>query len=313
MPIDADTIRQLAGRGESATLDFKESDYDWSRSNINAELSKDIMAIANVIHRAGAPGYILVGVRNDGVIVGIQSSHQDDAALHQRVHSLLNRTPNFTYGAVDVEGVSVGVYQIRGGARPYYPLRGTPPLQKNVAVHRNGSSTEVASPDMILDWAREDDPDAYRLRSLQLKQAEADARIIARLRSTSRMNIQSGDALISLEIENQGRCSFWIERATCTFEWNAGFHAALRADGRAGLPEGYIPFVDEVESHPVNEHVPPSTTLKFNYRVAKQAAIRHFIDSRIGTVGWNSTWANYRFDVVCRSDLGGSEILQLRV
>ena len=50
------------------------------------------------------------------------SKHVDDAVLHQKVRDHLNKTPDFTYGAVDV-GVSVGVYEIRPSGRPYFATR----------------------------------------------------------------------------------------------------------------------------------------------------------------------------------------------
>ncbi len=308
MPIDADTVRQLAARGEGTTLDFKARDYDWSKKANNAELVKDLMAIGNVIHRGGGPGYILVGVQNDGNVVGI-ASHEDDAVLHQRVYSVLNRTPSFVYGAVAVDGLSVGVYQIHGGARPYYPLRDAPPLRKHVAVYRNGTSTEPASPDMILEWAREDDADAYRLRSLQLRRAEAEATIKGRVSPSGRPTSHAGDISVDMFVENLGRCGFHIERATCTFEWNKNFEAEMKKAKVTELPSNYTPFTAVLGSPPVGEYLPPNGRLAFSHQVLRVPAIRHVSDS-IGVPGWNSSWANYHFELVCLGELGGTETLR---
>jgi len=48
--ISADTVRELAARCERTTLDFKKKDYDWQAPKAsNAELAKDLMAMANVL------------------------------------------------------------------------------------------------------------------------------------------------------------------------------------------------------------------------------------------------------------------------
>ena len=112
MTLTAELVRELAARGESPTLDYKRDDYDWSAKPANAELAKDLMAMANLLGPSAQPAHILIGVTNVGDLVGIQSKHMDDAQLHQKVRDLLNCIPAFSYQAVDVDGLSVGVYTI---------------------------------------------------------------------------------------------------------------------------------------------------------------------------------------------------------
>ena len=58
--------------------------------------------------------------------------------MRQQVRDLLNKVPHFSYRAVEVDGLSVGVYEIMPGGRPYFPLRDVEPaLQKHVAKYRD--------------------------------------------------------------------------------------------------------------------------------------------------------------------------------
>ena len=160
VPISADRVRELAARGERTTLVLKTEDYNWAAPRTaSAELARDLMALANVLGPSASPAYILIGVGHDGAIVGIpRASHLEDASLHQKVKDLLNKVPRFSYRSIDVDGRSVGVYEISAGGRPYFPLKdATPSLQKHVAKYRDGNTTETASPSMVLEWHREDD------------------------------------------------------------------------------------------------------------------------------------------------------------
>ncbi len=160
MPISADRVRELAARGERTTLVLRTENYDWEAPRIaNAELARDLMALANVLGPSASPAYILIGVRSDGTIVGVPpASHLDEGSLRQRVKDLLNKVPRFSYGPIEVDGLSVGVYEISPGGRPYFPLKdAAPSLEKHVAKHRDGTATETASPSMVLEWSREDD------------------------------------------------------------------------------------------------------------------------------------------------------------
>ena len=165
MSVDAELIRELAARQEGPSLDFKGIQYSWE-SDGNIELAKDIMAIANGLRPSSSPGYILIGVEETlpgkiGQLVGVaESTHLDDASMQQKVAPLLNRSPTFTYTPVKVDGLSIGVFEIHPGGRPFYSLRqqgGRHKLQRFEACLRVGSSTDLASPDQIQLWEREDE------------------------------------------------------------------------------------------------------------------------------------------------------------
>ena len=316
MPISADKVRELVARREGTKLDFKARDHDWAanRAASNAELAKDLMALGNMLRPNSEPAYILTGVQNDGTIVGVPpASHYDDAILHQKVQGALNRTPVFAYAPVEVDGMSIGVYEIRGGARPYFPLRDAPPsLRRHVAMYRNGTATEEASPTMILEWAREDDPDAHRMRALELRKLEAEARVHGRMRHVS-VNTNGNDVVIKLLVENRGRSGFWIERCDWRAEWNDQFREALTKAGVADLPIGYVPPGDTLPLNH-NEIVQPGgKPTEIDFRWTRAEALGHITAAGIGVPGFSGNWAAYHFEVLCRGELSGEAVLSWTV
>lgn len=335
MPITADKVRELAARGESATLDFKEQMYDFTnRTHANAELAKDLMAMANSIRANSEPAYILIGVKDDGSIVGVPaSSHPDDAVLHQKVAGLLDRTPTFAYAPIEVDGCSVGVFEIRGGGRPYFPLKdqgnaggGGFALRRHVALYRNGSSSDLASPRMILDWAREDDPDAHRHRSLELRELEARARVHGSLKVSK--NFTSADsASYHLILENTGSATFTALRCLWRLEWNESFHKLLRQHidvtlkgqlpsemerWRAGIPEDYEPPSGEMAIKQ-GGRIPPSHSIAVRFLFRREDALRHIKENNVPFPGFNGSLARFHLDVPCDGDLGGFATVSISV
>ncbi len=174
--MDEAIIRDLISHHEGSSLDFKEFDYNWNDPTTNAELAKDIIAIANSL-APNQEGFILVGVREGpdktGELVGMSpAAHQDDANLHQRIYQKLSAVPTFEYRPVTVDGLSVGVYHIRAGGRPFYPVKDDKVLKRFVPLHRSGTSTDIASPRDVVQWYREDN--AVLQRKLELEVLEME-------------------------------------------------------------------------------------------------------------------------------------------
>jgi predicted HTH transcriptional regulator len=129
MPVDADLIRRLVVNPESSWLDYKKEVYGFrnkaTKEKAGIEFSKDVMAMANSLGPLAQGAYILIGVEEvlpekTGRIVGVQpETHPDDGDLHEVVKNYLNATPTFSYQVVEVDGLSVGVVEIKPGARPY--------------------------------------------------------------------------------------------------------------------------------------------------------------------------------------------------
>ncbi len=245
----AERILELIARRESASPDFKKEHYDW-RNDGNLELAKDLMAMANALSPGTGPAYILIGVDVDadqlGVLVGIDpAEHLDDAIMHEKVKQILNRCPQFHYFPVEVDGMSIGVYEIRPGLRPIYPLRSQGNrhrLNRFEARVRLGSSTDVASPDQIQSWWREDEPEAAELRraELEVKEAQLVVKSAATLTSASfSRDTDTGTDVIyhSVAVQNLAECRFTITNVRQTWFLTEKFFEAQtdRVIGRPGM------------------------------------------------------------------------------
>lgn len=328
MPISPDRLRELAARGESPTLDFKEKMYDFAanRAAANAELAKDLMALANSLKVGSEPAYILIGVQDDGTIVGVPpASHVDDASLHQKVAGLLNRTPNFSYAIVDVDSMSVGVFEIHSGGRPYFPLKDVPPsLRKHVGMYRSGSSTEPASPTMVIEWSREDDPAGNRIKELELREREAEARVDGSIEIMTESRGGDGTS-ITLQVWNLGRRVFSVSMCRWRAEWNAKFFAELKkslghrpsgsydeAWNEGRYPPSYAPPQGEFKIDSPGIVSPMRSMFRIvNFSWTRTDALAHIRNHQVPIDGFNGSWVTIHFEIPCRGELGTDAILQL--
>src|SRR5437899_1839798 len=104
-----DTIEALLWEDESTTLDFKQAQYPFATDDQKSEIIKDILAFANAFRRDDA--YILLGVQDQqggrATIIGV-TNHPDDASLQQLVNTKTNRTVEFSYHALTIDGQQLG-------------------------------------------------------------------------------------------------------------------------------------------------------------------------------------------------------------
>lgn len=222
--MDADLVRRLTREREGTALDFKERAYP-NDARGNRELAKDVMAMANALEPGSDPAYILLGVRETshgtGEVVGIpEDQHLDDAAYQQKVRSALNAAPRFRYGRVTVDGASVGVFEVRPGGRPYYPITDAAPLTRDLPMVRQGSSTAPAPPDRVTRWRQADDASARLALSLLLTPAGGG------------LASSPGERTYRVLLENCGDGSAIVEEAIVRWqpraEWRArGFTAEI--------------------------------------------------------------------------------------
>ena len=158
MPIDSSFLESLLHEPEGTALDFKSEQYPFANADIGAkaELLKDILAFANSWRRTTA--YILIGVKEAkggrSEVVGVQD-HLDDSNLQQFVNGKTQRHVDFSYYAVPIEGVSIGVIEIPQQHRPTYLKQKFGKLGANNVFIRGGSSTRVANPDEIAKMGAE--------------------------------------------------------------------------------------------------------------------------------------------------------------
>jgi hypothetical protein len=297
--INADVVRTLAARGEQPTLDYKRDDYEWaSKAAANAEFAKDLMAIANNLS-AGMTGYILVGVENDGNIVGVQTRHLDDASLHQKIPGLLNRTPRFLYQPVDVDGLSVGVYAIEHAPRTFFPIKSSPPLEAHVALYRLGTSTAKASPDQIVDWWKADNSLEVKRQELQLLQLEADLA----LRATFDIDSPRADGTnlhIVVKVRNVGARTIDVIRSRYQIIWTQTARAKL---GAGGLPAGFTPHFEESVGKP-NQSILPGEARSFEFEWDRTTALAQLTGAGGSIAGWNGDWFGVDVELDLINDVG---------
>jgi hypothetical protein len=214
----ADEFRTLCSRREGTFLDFKERFYENSDAG-TAELAKDVMSIANGLGLQ-ACGHILFGVREEpdgtGTIVGCElDAWVADANLQQKVRSCLNRVPQFGLSILTVEDLRVAAIEIHPGGRPFFALRDKGRLRRHHAFIRIGSSTDIASPDEILDWARQDE--SLGLRALEAEHLETQQLLKPRLQRESRS--QGGESYgFNLCLYNDGIAPF--EPVSALLRWS---------------------------------------------------------------------------------------------
>jgi predicted HTH transcriptional regulator len=149
--MNKDQFEKLLYEEENNTLDFKKSQYLFSRASDEqkSELLKDILGFANAWRRATA--YILIGVEEvqggRGNIIGISpNDHLQDHALQQFVNNLTNHPVRFQYEAFCFDGKQIGIISIEEQTRPVYLKRDYGKLKKNEVYVRRGSSTDPTKP-----------------------------------------------------------------------------------------------------------------------------------------------------------------------
>lgn len=181
-----ETIEALLWEDESNSLDFKQTQYPLAGATDEqkGEIIKDLLAFANAFRRDDA--FILLGVQDvqggRAMILGV-TNHLDDADLQQLVNSKTNRTLDFSYHALEVDGKQVGIIRIPRQDRPTYLRKAYGKLQAETVYLRHGSSTSIGSPDEIASMGRDQHTDQRstpQITALQsiLQQARFYERII---------------------------------------------------------------------------------------------------------------------------------------
>lgn len=127
-------LRQMIAGGETARVEFKES--------VGAStVHRAVCAQSNWRAGLAVPGHILIGVADDGRLVGIAGTDDNQQRLAQvRLDGSIVPTPNMDVALVDIDGVTIGVLTVMPSASA--PLR-----LKGVAYVRIGTTTGPATPD----------------------------------------------------------------------------------------------------------------------------------------------------------------------
>ena len=151
-------FRQLIGRAESETLDFKEEVYDFGKPQSRDSFIKDVLAMANTPREQ--PAHIVFGVRwtpqSGSTVVGL-ARQLDDAELQSRIGpSRVQPVPRFTYSPFEFEGKQVGILEIPVGQDgPYTAINDFEKLRAGAVYYRQGSTNALATglkPSQIFAW-----------------------------------------------------------------------------------------------------------------------------------------------------------------
>ncbi len=129
-------VRELVARGEGEHLEFKSSlRYDWASGKVNKELQRSIVtAIAGMLNAEG--GVLLIGVADDGTILGIQHDLETLRRPNTDAFKLMLSDLVTDYlglecldcvqvGFEDVDGKLVCVVHIDRSSKPVFFVRGS--------------------------------------------------------------------------------------------------------------------------------------------------------------------------------------------
>ena len=144
--MDESKVFSLIAEGENERIEFKcELDLETARGK--SEFIKDIISIAN---SAPDSGYILVGVDDSKLIVGIKELEEE--RIQQIVHTYVSPAVVLRCTVVPMQTadyLSVGVIEIKATNKPHKVTRSIDRLIQNEVFVRHGSVVAKAGPDEI--------------------------------------------------------------------------------------------------------------------------------------------------------------------
>jgi len=99
-------IRELQASGEKPNLDYKLR-YDLKIDDVKNELAKDASAIANFLYQTSGQGYLIIGINDDGIIVGVNPRDYKEERIQQIISGRTDPPPIFTVHQVAYSGVNL--------------------------------------------------------------------------------------------------------------------------------------------------------------------------------------------------------------
>lgn len=167
------TVLKLIAKGETSTIDFKES-LSLDKAHPKAELIKDILSIANT---TTSEGYLLVGVDDDGRIIGIDSL--DEERIQQIVRKYISPPVRIICDVIPIASVGflkVGVISILATKQPHKVARDIDKLTQDTVFLRHGSVITKASPEEIIQM-HDNESNLHRDSRQYVKAAETHCKL----------------------------------------------------------------------------------------------------------------------------------------
>jgi ATP-dependent DNA helicase RecG len=135
MPMSDEMLRTLIANGEGDKVEFKQSTASMDG------IGKAVCAQANNLSKGEGPGFVLVGVADDGQVVGIDASDSEQQRLAQvRLDGKTQPTPNMTLHILQLDGKNVAILEVTPSSSP--PVR-----CGGISYVRIGTATGKATPD----------------------------------------------------------------------------------------------------------------------------------------------------------------------
>lgn len=150
------TLDTGLAEGESEYVDFKIEGYVLDTQEKKAAFIKDLLALSNMVESPGRHCHIFIGVERDPqggkahAFPGV-TNHPDDADLQNLVRDWTTVPPPFNYVTFEHQGVSIGVYELKGGIHIPYVASRTVRNTLWAGVHyiRRGSRNDLATAEEI--------------------------------------------------------------------------------------------------------------------------------------------------------------------
>jgi tetratricopeptide (TPR) repeat protein len=198
--MDETKLLSIISKGESTLVDFKRQlRLDTARDK--RELVKDVISIANSNPEGG---YLLIGVEDDGRIVGIEKI--DDEQIQQICHTYISPPAIINTEIISISRVGflkVGVIFIHPTNRPHQVAKTIENIEQNAVFVRRGSIITKATPEEMFQMHSEDDKENKEITQL-VKAAE---------RHNQLKNYESSIAAYSRAIEIKPTADIFIARA----------------------------------------------------------------------------------------------------
>jgi predicted HTH transcriptional regulator len=193
-------LKELIAEGESSLLEFKR------KISSHEKIAKEISALANTIG-----GTLILGVDDDGSIVGIESEKSDLDSIEQVCGFMLQPPVEFTYEIVNVSRKEVLVIYIPQGSNKPHRVIENPKGKKNEnkVYIRIGEKSLVASREMsrFLASQNEDAP------PLQISIGEREKRFFAYLEKYERATVKDFAKLVNISERRSERILIKLVRA----------------------------------------------------------------------------------------------------
>lgn len=143
--MDEIQLFQLIAEGENERIDFKRI-LDLDSAAGKAEFVKDVISLAN---SASDTGYMLIGVENNGTIVG--AGNLEEERIQQIANTYIDPPVMLRCSVIPVSNLlTASVIEIKATQRPHKTVRAIERLNQNDVFVRHGSIVVKASPDEII-------------------------------------------------------------------------------------------------------------------------------------------------------------------